>query len=277
MTSESTDRPEIGLSAEAAGITTNYLTAGDGKPVLLLHGSGPGVTAYANWRLTIPALSQHLRVIAPDLVGFGFTERPESVSYDMDTWVGQAIGLLDALDIERAHLVGNSFGGALALALASRHPDRVERLVLMGSVGVPFEITDGLDRVWGYEPSIAQMRELLDLFAYSRELVSDELAEVRYRASIQPGFQESFAAMFPAPRQRWVDAMVTPDEDLARLPHPTLVVHGRDDLIIPPANALHLLDTIPDVRLHIFGRCGHWTQIEHADEFNRLVVSFLSE
>ena len=277
MTSESTDRPEIGLSAVAGGITTNYLTAGDGKPVLLLHGSGPGVTAYANWRLTIPALSQHLRVIAPDLVGFGFTERPESVSYDMDTWVGQAIGLLDALDIERAHLVGNSFGGALALALASRHPDRVERLVLMGSVGVPFEITDGLDRVWGYEPSIAQMRELLDLFAYSRELVSDELAEVRYRASIQPGFQESFAAMFPAPRQRWVDAMVTPDEDLARLPHPTLVVHGRDDLIIPPANALHLLDTIPDVRLHIFGRCGHWTQIEHADEFNRLVVSFLSE
>ena len=277
MTSESTDRPEIGLSAEAAGITTNYLTAGDGKPVLLLHGSGPGVTAYANWRLTIPALSQHLRVIAPDLVGFGFTERPEGVSYHMETWVGQAVGLLDALDIERAHLVGNSFGGALALALASRHPDRVERLVLMGSVGVPFEITDGLDRVWGYEPSIAQMRELLDLFAYSRELVSDELAEVRYRASIQPGFQESFAAMFPAPRQRWVDAMVTPDEDLARLPHPTLVVHGRDDLIIPPANALHLLDTIPDVRLHIFGRCGHWTQIEHADEFNRLVVSFLSE
>ena len=277
MTSESTDRPEIGLSAVAGGITTNYLTAGDGKPVLLLHGSGPGVTAYANWRLTIPALSQHLRVIAPDLVGFGFTERPESVSYDMDTWVGQAIGLLDALDIERAHLVGNSFGGALALALASRHPDRVERLVLMGSVGVPFEITDGLDRVWGYEPSIAQMRELLDLFAYSRELVSDELAEVRYRASIQPGFQESFAAMFPAPRQRWVDAMVTPDEDLARLPHPTLVVHGRDDLIIPPANALHRLDTIPDVRLHIFGRCGHWTQIEHADAFNRLVVSFLSE
>ena len=277
MTSESTDRPEIGLSAVAGGITTNYLTAGDGKPVLLLHGSGPGVTAYANWRLTIPALSQHLRVIAPDLVGFGFTERPEGGSYDMDTWVGQAIGLLDALDIERAHLVGNSFGGALALALASRHPDRVERLVLMGSVGVPFEITDGLDRVWGYEPSIAQMRELLDLFAYSRELVSDELAEVRYRASIQPGFQESFAAMFPAPRQRWVDAMVTPDEDLARLPHPTLVVHGRDDLIIPPANALHLLDTIPDVRLHIFGRCGHWTQIEHADEFNRLVVSFLSE
>ena len=243
---------------------------------MLLHGSGPGVTAYANWRLTIPTLATRLRVVAPDLVGFGFTERPSDVAYDMDTWVSQAVGLLDALGIEKAHLVGNSFGGALALSLASRHPERVDRLVLMGSVGVPFPITDGLDRVWGYEPSPESMRELLGLFAYNTELVNDDLAQVRYQASIQPGFQESFAAMFPAPRQRWVDAMVTPDDQIAALPHKTLVVHGRDDRIIPLDNALHLLRTVPDVRLHVFGRCGHWTQIEHADAFNRLVLDFLT-
>jgi pimeloyl-ACP methyl ester carboxylesterase len=172
--------------------------------------------------------------------------------------------------------VGNSFGGALALRLAARYPDRVDRLVLMGSVGVPFPITDGLDRVWGYEPSIESMKELIGLFAHSRELVTDELAEVRYRASVQPGFQESFAAMFPAPRQRWVDAMVTPDEEIAALPQRTLVVHGREDRIIPLDNALHLLRTVPDVQLHVFGRCGHWTQIEHADEFNRLVLDFVT-
>jgi pimeloyl-ACP methyl ester carboxylesterase len=120
------------------------------------------------------------------------------------------------------------------------------------------------------------MRELLDLFAYNKELVNDDLARVRYEASIQPGFQESFAAMFPAPRQRWVDAMVTPDEQIAALPHKTLVVHGRDDRIIPLDNALHLLRTVPDVRLHVFGRCGHWTQIEHAVAFNRLVLDFLT-
>jgi len=271
-------RPEIGASVVAAGIATNYLEAGDpsAPPVLLLHGSGPGVTAYANWRLTIPDLATRVRVVAPDLVGFGFTERPDAVVYDMDTWVGQVVGLLDALGIERASVVGNSFGGALALRLAARYPDRVDRLVLMGSVGVPFPITDGLDRVWGYEPSIESMKELIGLFAHSRELVTDELAEVRYRASVQPGFQESFAAMFPAPRQRWVDAMVTPDEEIAALPHRTLVVHGREDRIIPLDNALHLLRTVPDVQLHVFGRCGHWTQIEHADAFNRLVLDFVT-
>ena len=272
-------RPEIGGSVVAAGITTNYLEDGaaDAPPVLLLHGSGPGVTAYANWRLTIPTLATRLRVVAPDLVGFGFTERPAGVEYSLDLWVEQVLGVMDGLGIECASVVGNSFGGGLALRLAARHPDRVHRLVLMGSVGVPFPITDGLDRVWGYEPSIEQMKELIGLFAFSRELVTDELAEVRYRASIQPGFQESFSAMFPAPRQRWVDAMVTPADEIASLPHRTLVVHGREDRIIPLDNAVALLGLVPDAQLHVFGRCGHWTQIEHADEFNRLVVSFLCE
>ncbi|MFN8146764.1 MAG: alpha/beta fold hydrolase [Candidatus Nanopelagicales bacterium] len=273
-----TARPEIGRTVDAAGIATNVLEAGpaDAPPVLLLHGSGPGVSAYANWRLTIPALSERLRVIAPDAVGFGFTERPEGITYSMQQWVDQAVGLLDTLGIERTHLVGNSFGGALALHLAATHPDRVERLVLMGSVGVDFEITQGLDDVWGYEPSIETMRRLLDLFAYDRSLVNDELAQVRYQASIQPGFQESFSAMFPAPRQRWVDAMRTPDDVIAALPHKTLVVHGRDDQIIPLENAFTLLRLLQDVQLHVFGRCGHWTQIEHADAFNRLVVDFLT-
>lgn len=269
-------RPEIGETIEAAGIATNYLHGGNGAPVVLLHGSGPGVTAYANWRLTIPVLSQRFSVFAPDLVGFGFTERPDDIDYSLDTWVSQVVGFLDALGLERVALVGNSFGGALALRLAARHPERVSKLVLMGSVGVPFVITDGLDRVWGYEPSFESMRDLIGIFAHSRELVSDELAQVRYEASIQPGFQESFAAMFPAPRQRWVDAMVTPDDEIARLPHPTLVVHGREDRVIPLSNALHLLEVVPDVRLNVFGRCGHWTQIEHADAFGRLVLDFLT-
>lgn len=270
------DRPEIGTTVSAAGIATNYLEAGEGPPVVLVHGSGPGVTAYANWRLTIPGLATRFRVLAPDMVGFGFTERPPDVAYGMPTWVRQILGFLDALGLEKASIVGNSFGGALALSLAANHPERVDRLVLMGSVGVPFPITEGLDAVWGYQPSVENMRALLDVFAYSRELVTDELAQVRYQASVQPGFQESFSAMFPAPRQRWVDAMVTPDDAIAALPHPTLVVHGRDDRVIPLANALHLLDVVPDVRLHVFGRCGHWTQIEHAEAFTRLLLDFLS-
>ena len=273
--------PEIAQSVVAAGIRTNFHDVGSGHPVLLIHGSGAGVSAWANWRLVMPVLAQQARVIAPDMVGFGFTDRLDlsqpGQRYDMDTWVRQAVGVLDALGIEKTDLVGNSFGGALALALSIRHPQRVRRLVLMGSVGVPFTLTPGLDAAWGYTPSLENMRKLLDVFAYDRSLVTDELARLRYEASIQPGFQESFAAMFPAPLQRWVDAMCSPESAIRALPHHTLVVHGRDDQVIPLSTSLTLSQWIVRSQLHVFGQCGHWTQIEHAARFARLVGDFLAE
>ena len=273
----SDNNPEIAGSIQTGQFKTNYHDQGSGHPVFLIHGSGPGVTAWANWRLVIPELAKSLRVIAPDMLGFGYTDRPDGVTYSMDGWVDHAMSLLDALNIEKTHLVGNSFGGALALALAIRHPDRIERLVLMGSVGVPFEITSGLDDVWGYEPSLENMRKLLDIFAYDRSLVTDELAELRYQASIRPGFQESFSAMFPAPRQRWVDAMTSPDGDIKAIAKETLIIHGRDDEVIPVATSHRLNQLIPKSQLHVFGECGHWTQIEHNARFNRLVCDFLNE
>lgn len=272
-----TQNPEIGRRIRTGSFETNVHDVGSGAPVLLIHGSGPGVSAWANWRLVIPALAKARRVIAPDMVGFGYTDRPAGIEYGMDTWVQQALDLLDALGLEQVDLVGNSFGGALAMALAIRAPQRVRRLVLMGSVGVPFEITEGLDAVWGYQPSFEAMRSIMDYFAWSRELVSDELAELRYQASIRPGFQESFAAMFPAPRQRWVDAMTSREADIRALPHETLIVHGREDKVIPLSNSLTLADWIPNAQLHVFGHCGHWTQIEHNARFNRLVGDFLAE
>ena len=270
------DNPEIGQSVVAAGIRTNYHRAGAGDPVLLIHGSGPGVSAWANWRLTIPDLAQRLDVIAPDIVGFGFTERPEGFGYGLESWRRHLIGVADALGLERFAIVGNSFGGGLAVSMAVHHPDRVSKLVLMGACGVSFPITPGLEAVWGYEPSLAAMRALLDIFAYDRSLVSDELAQLRYAASIRPGFQESFSAMFPAPRQLGVDGLATPEDQIRELRQPTLIVHGRDDQVIPLDNAYRFLQLIDDARLHVFGRCGHWTQIEHAAAFNRLVLDFLT-
>ncbi len=272
------DSPEIGQMLIADGIGTNIHLTGpvDAPVVLLLHGSGPGVTAWANWRLTIPALAESFRVVAPDIVGFGFTERPDDVTYDMTTWTRHAVGVLDALGIERAHVIGNSFGGSLAMSMAIHHAGRVDRLVLMGAAGVPFTLTPGLDAVWGYEPSVEAMEELLGIFAYDRGLVGRDLAELRYRASIRPGVQEAFSRMFPAPRQAALDAITHPVEDIATISAPTLIVHGRDDLVIPPSNATDLLNLIDDSQAHLFGRCGHWTQIEHADAFNRLVIDFLA-
>jgi pimeloyl-ACP methyl ester carboxylesterase len=270
------ENPAIGSIADANGIKTNYLEAGQGDPVILIHGSGPGVTSYANWRLVLPALAENFRVLAPDMVGFGFSERPRNIQYGVQTWADQVVGLMDTLELPTAHLVGNSFGGAIALRIATQHPDRVGKLVLMGSMGVPFPITEGLERVWGYQPSFENMRKVLDVFAYSRELVNDELAEVRYRGSIQPGFQESFAAMFPAPRQRWVEAMCTPEDDIRRLPHRTLIVHGREDQVIPVQTSLRLMELIDNADLSVFSHCGHWSMIERTQDFNRSVNEFFS-
>lgn len=270
------ESPEIGATADANGIKTNYLEAGVGDPVVLIHGSGPGVTSYANWRLVLPALAENFRVLAPDMVGFGFSERPANIEYGLQTWADQVVGLMDTLELSKAHLVGNSFGGAIALRIATQHPDRVGKLVLMGSMGVPFPITEGLERVWGYEPSFENMRKVLDVFAYSRDLVNDELAEVRYRGSIQPGFQESFAAMFPAPRQRWVEAMCTPEDEIRRLPHRTLIVHGREDQVIPLQTSLRLMELIDNADLSVFSHCGHWSMIERNADFNRGVSEFFS-
>ncbi|WP_420130729.1 alpha/beta fold hydrolase [Rhodoferax ferrireducens] len=272
-----TSNPEIAQSIVATGIRTNYHDVGTGFPVLLIHGSGPGVTAWANWRLAMPALAKQARVIAPDMVGFGFTERPDGFAYTMDAWVRQAIGLLDALKLDQVDLVGNSFGGALSLALAIRHPQRVRRLVLMGAAGVEFELTPGLDAVWGYTPSLDNMRKLLDIFAFDRGLVTDELARLRYDASIQPGFQEAFSSMFPAPRQRWVASLASPEADIQALPHETLIIHGREDQVLPLSNSIRLNALISRSQLHVFGRCGHWTQIEHAARFAQLVGNFLAE
>ena len=268
--------PEIGLRIRAAGLETNYHDLGAGDPVLLIHGSGPGVTAWANWRVTMPALARTHRVIAPDMAGFGYTERVPGTQYGMDLWVDHLVGLLDALGIGAAHLVGNSFGGALALAMAVRHPQRVRKLVLMGAAGVHFELTEGLDAVWGYEPSLENMARIMGVFAYDRSRLTPELAESRYRASVRPGYQESFSAMFPAPRQRWVDALACHEAQLGGIRQPTLIVHGRDDQVIPLANSLRLLELIGPAQLHVFGQCGHWTQIEHAASFNELVKDFLS-
>jgi len=268
---------EIGQSVISGGIAVNYHDHGSGFPVLMIHGSGPGVSAFVNWRLVMPELAKQRRVLAPDLVGFGFTERPAGMVYKLDNWVDQAIAFLDTMNLPQVDLVGNSFGGALSLALTVRHPERVRRLVLMGAAGVSFPITQELDDVWGYEPSFENMRRIMDVFAYDRNLVNDELARLRYEASIRPGFQESYASMFPAPRQRWVDALATADDAIAGITHETLIIHGREDKVIPLENSLRLSRLIARSQLHVFGRCGHWTQIEHAKRFSQLVSNFLAE
>jgi pimeloyl-ACP methyl ester carboxylesterase len=272
-----TTSPEIASSLQVGKCTLNYHDQGEGEAILLIHGSGPGVTAWANWRGVIPVLSRRARIIAPDMLGFGYTRCPSDWKLDPDTWVRSLVGLLDALDVGRVSIVGNSFGGAIALAFAKAHPQRVKRLVLMGAAGLSFPITEGLDKVWGYQPSLQAMRELMEVFAYDHGLINDDLVRMRYEASIRDDVQTRFAQLFPAPRQQGVEMLALAEDALRDLEQPTLLIHGRDDQVIPLEVSERMLRLIPHAQLHVFGECGHWVQIERAEAFTRLLVDFLIE
>ena len=266
---------EVACSMKLDGMTVNYHDKGTGNPVLLIHGSGPGVTAWANWRLSIPALSKHARVIAPDMAGFGYTSVDGTGIPDRLMWLAQLTGLLDKLGLQRVSVVGNSFGGGIALAFAHAYPERVDKLVLMGAVGVSFPISEGLNKVWGYSPSLEAMHELLGIFVYDSSFVSDDLVEMRYRASTRSDVQQRFEALFPEPRQQSVERLALSPEQLKSIRANTLIIHGRQDKVIPLAVSKKLKELLPLSKLEIIEKCGHWVQIEHPQVFTSHVLDFL--
>lgn len=276
MATVSAVQPEIGQSIVAGGIKTNYHDLGEGAPLVLVHGSGPGVTAWANWRLNMPVLAQSFRVVAPDMVGFGYTDPPKEPIRDKRVWVDHMAHFLDALGLDRVSMVGNSFGGALTLAFMIAHPDRVDRAVLMGAAGLEFPITEALDFVWGYEPSMETMRKSLRYLASDPDKLSEDLIRSRYEASARPAAHAPYAATFgEAPRQRHIKMLSSTEEELAAIKQEVLVLHGTIDQVIPLDVSVKVAQIIPKADLHTFGGCGHWVQLERAATFNRLVEQFV--
>ena len=270
---------------QTGGFRTCYSRSGEGQfeTILFLHGSGPGVTAWSNWQLALPFFDDKFHCLALDLAGFGATEHPpdppSSMRVWMRLWVDQCLAFMDALHVERAHLVGNSMGGAIALNLMMEASDRFDRAVLMGSIGTPHPPTPEIDRLWGFfeDPSERGLGNIFRWFVYDETFIADRLesiAKARYEAAMQDDVRRSFTAMFPAPRQKAIDELVIPELALRRINHPILLVHGRDDRIVPLDTSLHLLKHLPDVQLHVFGQCSHWSQIEKAKGFNQLLAQF---
>ncbi|GLZ48154.1 2,6-dioxo-6-phenylhexa-3-enoate hydrolase [Actinomycetospora sp. NBRC 106375] len=264
-----------GRDADVRGVRTHYHDAGTGDPVLFLHGSGPGVSGWANWRLNLPVLAERFRVVAPDIVGFGSTERPDDVRYSLRSWTDHVWDVADTLGLERFSIVGNSLGGRIALEMAHERPGRVARMVLMGSPGVGMTVTEGLRALRAYTPSPGNMRDLLrTYFAVDPDLITDDLVRIRYEASAAPGVHEAYTAMFHDPRHDGGNLGIT-EEQVRATAVPSLLVHGREDRVVPADVSWTMVNLLPDADLRVFARCGHWTQIERADEFNTTVADFL--
>ncbi|WP_298820212.1 alpha/beta fold hydrolase [uncultured Chloroflexus sp.] len=258
----------------------------DAPAILFIHGSGPGANGWSNWQLALPALGERWRCLAPDLIGFGDSQHPDPAPTNIRHWmrlcVNQMLALLDALGLAQVDLVGNSMGGAVALHLLLEAPQRFRQVVLMGAIGAPCRLTPELDRLWGFydDPSPVLLAQAIRWFVYDDRFVSerlDEIVQVRYAAAMREEVQRSYQAMFPAPRQQHLDALIVPDAALRRIEQPALLIHGRDDAIVPVNTSFYLLDRLPNAELHVIGRCSHWTQIEHSRRFHQLVSMFLSE
>lgn len=250
----------------------------DAPAVILLHGSGPGATGWSNFSHNIPALARDHRVIAADMPGWG---ESDPVTYAERDHSGAVADLMDALDLDRAGLIGNSMGGGTAIKFAYEHPERLTKLITMGSSNGapalfgPGGLTEGLKILQrGYrEPSFETMKELVDVMTFDSAFATDEL--IRGRAEM--------VTAHPQHNRNFIDGIgKRPIVELdharvATITAPTLLFHGRDDRVVHFENSLRLVQLIPDARLVLINRCGHWLQIEHADEFNRLVLDFLAD
>ncbi|WER49019.1 alpha/beta fold hydrolase [Cupriavidus sp. WKF15] len=258
---------------------------GGGPPVLMLHGGGPGASGVSNYARNITALAAHFRVLVPDMPGYGKSSKGLNSN---DIWGDLAdtmLGLLDALGIARAHLVGNSAGGGCALRMALDQPERIGRLVLMGPGGVDVSKappTDGLKRLLTYYTGDGPTFEKLSRFitedlVYDGSQVPKSVLRERYEASIAPEVIANPPLRAPGDPATLAKLDLTLDPRLPALTNPTLVLWGVEDRVNPVSGGVTLQKLMSHCDLYLFSRTGHWVQWERADEFNAAVSAFLKE
>jgi pimeloyl-ACP methyl ester carboxylesterase len=263
----------------------HYHLAGDGPPLVLLHGSGPGVSGWANFRGNLGAFAEHFTTYVVDLPGFGASEVPTSGHPVVDA-PAALVAFLDAVGRDRVSIVGNSMGGGVGATFGIEHPDRLQRLVTLGGVGVNLlspSPPEGIKLLVEFmeQPTRAALIAWLHSMVYDPSFITDDLIELRLQTATEPGnleygrrmysragleFMAKMARNPPAPPQ-WTL--------LHRLVAPTLITWGRDDRVTPLDWALVPMRTIPKCELHVFYDCGHWAMIERQAEFESTVLSFL--
>ena len=271
-------------TVQASHGTIHYHEAGQGPALLLLHGSGPGVTAWANYEHNLPVFAEHFRCIVPDFPGYGGSDPVESDPVGGN--ITAMIELLDQLDIDRAHIIGNSLGGIVGSQMAARFPDRINRFVTIGGVGLnvfsPFP-GEGLNLLTEFveNPSRERVEQWLRSMVYDQAMVTDELIDTRFKQATEAKTfattkriysRESIAAITAMRRGASALASV---EHLASIQAPTLITWGRDDRVSPMDIGLLPMRIIPNAELHVFPNCGHWAMIERKADFESVVLAFL--
>lgn len=258
-----------------------YQEAGEGPALILIHGGGPGAYGYSNYRKNlIPLAERGNRVIIIDLPGYGQSDFRTPDGGLFAPMAEATLELIDHLGLEKASLVGNSLGGGTALRLALDHPDRVDKMILMGPGGsLPATATfpsEGLMRMLtfydGEGPTLEKLDKVIDLLVYDRSSITPELVAERLKTATLP----QTMANPPLKGQAHNPNNDLWRADIDKLEHPTLLIWGQEDRVLPLDMAFILLKRIPNADLHVFSKCGHWAQWERADEFNEVVANFVA-
>ncbi len=263
----------------AAGVRVHCQETGSGDPVICIHGAGPGANSASNFRGNIDALAARFRVVLYDMPQFGKSEKVAITGGRLAFNANVLDQFMAETGIERAHFIGNSMGGQVALKLALDRPERVDRLVVLGSgainkaVFTPLPI-EGVKMIGAYYkgegPTREKLRALLETIVYDASFLTDEVLEERFAASTEPETLDLFTNR-QGPYQK-----EDLGPDLGRIEAETLVVWGLDDRFGALDVGLQMTRLMPRSQMHIFSRCGHWAQVEHAQAFNRLVIGFLT-
>jgi 2-hydroxy-6-oxonona-2,4-dienedioate hydrolase len=274
-----------GRDVQTAKWKIHYNEAGSGYPVIMLHGTGPGATGWSNFSRNVEALSAGYRAIAMDSPGWGGSDPLDSTQTNQDMAHAESVALLmDELGLETAALIGNSQGGAIALHFAAMYPQRLSHLITMGSgfftqpnIFTPAGLSEGMEIIVETyrNPTPENFRRLVRIMVYDASFVTDELCEMRSRLALA---NQTHLDNWLKGMTQGIKPGFAPGELEAKVMAwrgPSLFVHGRDDRVVELEESLRLVSTVADSALHIFNRCGHWAQIEHAEAFNVLVDGFL--
>lgn len=266
------------------GVRQIHLTeVGAGPAVLMLHGGGPGAAGMSNYARNVDALAAHFRVLVPDMPGYGRSSKGVHETDPFGDLATAMLGLLDALDIDRAHVVGNSLGGACALRMALERPARIARIVLMGPGGVGISQqapTEGLKRLLGYYagegPTFDKLRRFIcEDLVFDGSRIDESVLRERFASSIDPEVIANPPLRAPKDLAAFKRLDFLLDARLPTLANPTLVLWGTEDRVNPPSGAAALQQRMPACDIALFSRTGHWVQWERAAEFNALVAAFL--
>jgi pimeloyl-ACP methyl ester carboxylesterase len=277
LTHESTSR-----TVDTASGQLHYHEAGEGPPLLLLHGSGPGVSAWANFRDNLATFAGHFRTIALDFPGFGVSHATDD--NPLMAAPGSVTDLIDALGLGSVSVLGNSMGGNVAARIAAAQPELVDRLVTIGGIGVALfspSPPEGVKLLVEFveDPTRERLVSWMESMVFDPSILTDEFVELRWAAASAPGALADVGRMFNRPMLSAMRRapLGAPDQvaTLARIKAPTLVTWGRDDRVTPLDNVLLPMRVVRNCEVHVFPDCGHWAMIERRDEFERVALEFL--